>query len=31
MNVGDRRVRTPIAAAPYWKMNDVAAVTLGVD
>ena len=31
MNVGDRRIRTPIAAAQYWKMKDVAAVTLGVE
>jgi len=31
MNVGDRRVSTPIATASYRKMKDVAAVTLGVE
>jgi hypothetical protein len=31
MNIGDRGVCTAIAAAPYWKMKNVAAVTLGVE
>jgi hypothetical protein len=31
MDVGDRRVCTPIAAAPYREMKDVAAMTLGVE